>query len=376
MRLAVAAALPFPRAHGSQVFVEEQARALGAAGADVTLFCYGRGDGEDPEGLKIERIPAALSPRTLRTGPSPGKPVADLALARLLASAEGRFDAVLAHNGEAALAALLVRRKLGAPVIYVAHTLLANELDAYAPRAFGGLARGFGDIVDRGVAARVDAVIALSANGAQRLGQFAGGPVEVIPPGLDPAPAPEAGAVAAACSRAGVEPGRFVLYSGNLDRYQDLDLLAEAAERVPGIPIVIATHGTARFERSGIRCMRTGAEEARALTYGCGVAVLPRTRAGGFPVKLLNYMEAGRAIVAREGIADGLVHGRSAWLLPGDAPPAELAAAFRTLLAEPDQAAALGDAARATLEQRHAWPALARRTLDLIAKSSQGSSVR
>ena len=157
--------------------------------------------------------------------------------------------------------------------------------------------------------------------------------------------------------------------------YQDLGSLAAAARRIPGIPIVIATHGKARFEKSGIRCLRTGPEEARALTFGCGVAVLPRTRAGGFPVKLLNYMEAGRAIVAREGVADGLVHGRSAWLLPPDAPPAELAAALRTLLSETERAAELGDGARATLERRHAWPELARRTLDFVATLNQGSPV-
>ena len=84
MRLAVVAAFPFPLAQGSQIFVAEQVRALAAAGARVTLFCYGSGEGEPPEGLEIVRVPRRLSPRSLRAGPGLGKPLADAALAQRL----------------------------------------------------------------------------------------------------------------------------------------------------------------------------------------------------------------------------------------------------------------------------------------------------
>lgn len=336
----------------------------------MTLFCYGNGSGEPPPDLEIVATPRRLSPRTLRAGPSPGKPLADAMLAQRLVATSGRsgsFDAVLAHNGEAALTALLVRPLLRSPVVYVAHTLLRNELDAYVPRPLAGVTRRFGDAVDRGVAARANGVIALCMDAARSLGRYAGGPVEVIPPGLDPRAAPSDEEIAAACLRAGVERDAFVLYTGNVDRYQDLDALVEAARLAPELPIVVATHGERSLPGDSVRCVRTTPDEARALTHACRVAVAPRARAGGFPVKLLNYMEAGRAIVARHGIADTLVHGRSAWLIRLEAPASELATALRMLTADADLAARLGAGARRALETRHDWPSLARRTLDFVA---------
>jgi glycosyltransferase involved in cell wall biosynthesis len=349
------------------VFVREQARALRAAGADVTLFCYGTGEGPAPPDLSLVTAPAVLSPAALRAGPSLGKPLADALLARRLAAAarSARLDAVLAHNVEAGVAALLVRARTRVPVVYVAHTLLAAELDAYLPRKLAPLARRAGAALDCALAAAADAVIALSHEGARRLAPHARGPVEVIPPGLDPAPPPDLGAVRRACQRAGVDPGHFALYTGNVDAYQDLELLAGAARLAPELPIVVATHGERRMDAAGVRCLRATVEEARALTFACGVALLPRRRPGGFPIKLLNYMEAARAIVAHADVADGLVHGRSGWLLPPGSTATAWAEALRALHADPQRAAVLGRAARDVLETRHAWPALARRTLEL-----------
>jgi glycosyltransferase involved in cell wall biosynthesis len=128
----------------------------------------------------------------------------------------------------------------------------------------------------------------------------------------------------------------------------------------------VATHGRDTRVPPGLRCRRVTPEQARDLSFACAVAVLPRRRPGGFPVKLLNYMEAGRPILAREQVADGLEHDRSAWLLDRDASPAEMAEALRLLARDPARGQRLGRAARERLETHHAWPGLARRTLDLV----------
>lgn len=341
-----------------------------AAGAEVTLFCYGAGEGAASPDIDLVRVPRRLSPLALRSGPSAAKPLADAALAaRFAAEARRRrFQVALAHNVEAALAALLARPLTGVPVVYVAHTLLGLELDAYVGRGLGGAARRLGRALDAALASRADAVLALSDAAAGRLASSARGPVALVPPGLDPRPPPAAEDVARCCARAGVEPGRFALYTGNVDRYQDLDTLAAAARLLPDLPVVVATHGARVPREPGLRCLRVRPDEARALTWACAVAVLPRRRAGGFPIKLLNYMEAGRAIVVRPALAAGLEHGASAWLLAADAGAPELAHALRQLAAEPACAARLGRGARARLESRHAWPGLAAQTLDLARK--------
>jgi glycosyltransferase involved in cell wall biosynthesis len=366
VHVALVGAFAFPYPQGSQVFFAQQARALMAAGARVTLVCYGRGEGTAPPDLALVRAP--LAPHSLASGPSAAKPFADLALAASLARAHRRtpFDAVLAHNAEAALAALLVRPLLQCPVAYVAHTILARELTTYAPLRFEPALRRLGARIDRHVARRSDAVIALARAGERALAHSARGPVRCIPPGLAPGAAPAPEAIAIACQRRGLEPGGYALYAGNLDGYQDLAALAAAALEI-GVPVVVATHAPADAPAPLRTVHAAGADEVRLLTFGAAVTLLPRRAAGGFPIKLLNYMEAARPIVARASIADGLVHRRSAWIVADDAPPAAWVAAVRALLADPAGAARLGAEARRTLEREHDPAALARDVLALLA---------
>jgi glycosyltransferase involved in cell wall biosynthesis len=187
----------------------------------------------------------------------------------------------------------------------------------------------------------------------------------VIPPGRDAAIAPAPAEIARTCAGFGLEPGRFVLYSGNLDAYQELADLAEAARRLAPLPVVVATHAERGAAPAPLRVLRLARQKPAALTFGAAVAVLPRRIPGGFPIKLLNYMEAGRAIVAHAPVADVLEHGDSAWLLAPGATPADLAAAIGALARDPARAGRLGRGARAALETRFAWPPLARRTLAL-----------
>jgi len=368
MRLALVGAFAFPLPQGSQLFARDQARALVAEGAEVTLFCYGSGSGPAPPEVPLVRIPRALTPRRVRAGPSPGKPLADAALAAALARAQraSPFDVAIAHNAEAALAALCARAVTGLPVLYVAHTLLELELASYAPAALRPVLNRIGRGLDRALAARVDGVLALSSEAAKRLGREARGPLAVIPPGRDAAVAPEPAEIARTCARFGLEPGRFVLYSGNLDAYQELADLAQAARRLTRLAVVVATHAERGVAPAPLRVLRLATAEAgRALAFGAAVAVLPRRIPGGFPIKLLNYMEAGRAIVAHARVADALEHDHSAWLLAPGATPADLADAIGALASDPARAARLGRGARAALETRFAWPPLARRTLTL-----------
>jgi len=366
-RIALLAAFPFPAPLGSQRYFGEQARALAEAGAHVTLFCYASGEGATPPGTRTVRAPRRLSPRALRAGPNPGKPVADVALAgTFLRRARGAaFDAVLAHNAEAAAIALAARAAGGPPVVYVVHTLLGRELDAWFPHWLAGPISAAGAHADRFFAARADAVLVLCREAAATLGPHARGPVAMLPPGHRREPEPTQAQKTRACTRAGVAPGRFALYAGNIERYQELPVLAAAARQAPELPVLVATHGAARFETPDVRCVHTTPEEARALAHASGLTLVTRRRQGGFPIKLLQYMEAGCAIVAREGIADTLQHDRDAWLLPRDAGAAAFGRALRTLHRDPERRTRLGRAARDTLAAHHDWPTLARRTLAL-----------
>ena len=159
-----------------------------------------------------------------------------------------------------------------------------------------------------------------------------------------------------------------MLYAGNLDGYQDLELLDAAAGlcSAEGISFVVATHD-ARDAAQRLRNLRVVERptfsEIRALHYAAGALVLTRRRPGGFPIKLLNYMEAGRPIVAFSHIAPGLEDGVNACLLDESSGPEELAGAIRGLWERQERGEKLGRAARDHLLSHHGWQSLADQTL-------------
>jgi glycosyltransferase involved in cell wall biosynthesis len=142
--------------------------------------------------------------------------------------------------------------------------------------------------------------------------------------------------------------------------------LAEAARRLGRDDVVVVTHDPRRSAQPGLRLVRArDAAEVRRLLFGAALAVVPRRISGGFPIKILNYMEAGLAILAFEGVADGLRHGFEAWLLPRHAGANALASAIRSLRAEPALASRLGANARRLLEERFGWKDSIPRTLGI-----------
>ncbi len=368
MRIALLGAFPFPSPQGSQVYLRDQARALAKAGASVSVFCYGSGDGNPLSDLDLRRIPRSVSPVGLRSGFQFRKPMADgfLLDALVRAHADQPFDRVLAHNAEAALLGLAARRLGGAPVVYAVHTLVEEELASYFPAQFAPRARRFGRAIDRFLARRVDGILALSREAGEALARHSARPRVEIPPGCEVGVAPTPQEIGRACQQHALEPGRYVVYAGNLDAYQNLAALDRAAADLDA-PVAVFSHDTSGARFDHLRVVQIdSAQKTRPLLYGSAVAVLPRRSAGGFPIKLLNYMEAGLPIVTRRHLSGGLVHDRTGWLIDPDSHPRALAEALRLLLGDAERAARLGAAARRQLASRHAWPELARHTLKFL----------
>ena len=139
-----------------------------------------------------------------------------------------------------------------------------------------------------------------------------------------------------------------------------------AARDLP-LPVLVATHARTGAAPAPLRTVRVrDAAEVRRLCAAAAVGVVPRRSPGGFPMKLLNYLEASLPVVARRGVADVLEPERSACLLEPKATPAELGAAVRELLENPQRAARLGRAGRLLLGKRLAWSSLAARTWPLL----------
>jgi glycosyltransferase involved in cell wall biosynthesis len=341
MEIALVLAGPYPAPRGSQVLVRHLADGLRGRGHAVHLVTYGPGPAGPP-------------------GPGLGRLGLDALLVGRLWRVVRReaIDVIHAHNYEAAIASLIVGRATGRPLVYHGHTALAEELPTYFRRPFRRLARGLGRLLDAHVPRRADFCIAvtdqlgeiLRRRGVARTGLTcitpAGNPTDV---GAVPGPATSSG---------------LVCYTGNLDGYQNLEFLLASFDRVrarlPAARLALVTHADVggsrrRFGARGVEVVYARSyDEVRRHLAAADVVVSPRAERSGFPMKLLNYMAAAKAIVASAGSAKGLVDGVTARIVP-DGDVRAFAAAVVELLEDPSARERLGRSARRAVEDPGAW---------------------
>jgi glycosyltransferase involved in cell wall biosynthesis len=371
------AGVPIFGSKGCSVHVQEMVRALQRRGASVDLFAA-RVDDPPPPGL--ESVPVYRLP-SVGDGEPPGHTAALAALNRELAAAldrAGPYDLVYERYSLWSFAGMEHARAAGTPGLLEVNAPLIEEQAAH---------RGLRDAAGaESVAARVfpaaAALLAVSAEVAAWLERSAavGGRVHVIPNGVDPerfrpdvpraAPGP---------------PGTFTVgFVGSMKRWHGLPVLIEAFARLQtrvaaarlllvgagpedaAVRAALAGRGLAR-----VSCL-TGAVapgDVPAFLTSMDAAVAPYPEASGFyfsPLKVYEYMAAGRAVVASGvgQLADVIQHGVTGLLgPPGDA--AALAGALERLQRQPELGARLGRAARACVLQRHTWEGVAERVLEV-----------
>jgi len=443
MRLLLVGAFPYPHHQGSQVYFQEQAIALRSAGVEVSLLTYASdARGANPASMKAggghraaeywraldgfdrRTSPAWTSPTSLRSGPNWAKPLADLGLAMTLRDAiascqlNDAYDAILTHNAEATLIALHALPNLRPRILYCAHTLLGSELSAYlkgpkkqgiwgsmvALGATGPVARGLdriGDEIDHWIAKRVDGWLALTQSSERVMRQFSAAPGALIPPPLsDPELAPELLDPAGVARRHALDPGRFFLYSGNLDGYQQLDILGEAAvelaRRSDSPPsIVIASHFDNHFAGDTSRGVANrhstdgqpldgraagwaesmpgvefrnveSASEMHALLSTARASLVMRRAEGGYPIKLVNSLAVGTPVISFHEQEWGLTHEKNSLICAPDQPVLALAEAIERLAGDDVLAKRLAAGARALYLERHLPEHVASETVALL----------
>jgi glycosyltransferase involved in cell wall biosynthesis len=244
------------------------------------------------------------------------------------------------------------------------HTYFDSRLGQWAGRVVGCW-------VDRHLPRRADCCIALSTEAASALRglDVSVENIHQVPPGIElDVDSGEQIQSAALRAHYGLGAGPLVLYAGNLDRYQDIDLLLQVFRQVaasrPDARMVLASHSESNPYRALAANMgmeqRThfitlmNLKELVALLRISDVVVSPRTVCFGFPIKLLNYMAAGKPIVASAGSAQGIHHRENGWVVPNGDVEA-FAQAIVTLIRDRALANRLGRNARQVANQTYAW---------------------
>jgi 1,2-diacylglycerol 3-alpha-glucosyltransferase len=370
LRIAMVAACPFPSPRGSQVLIRELAQYLARRGHTVHVVTYPCGESLLPlHGIFVHRI------RPMRLAANPGlgwrRVILDALLVwRLLEVVRReRIDVIHAHNYEGPLIGYIVRHFTGVPVVYHSHNAMSDELAYYFKAGWRRVvARWVGRVLDHQIPPRADFSIALTPELEEFLCRcgVAASRVALVPPGSAPP---------AATAKVGNGPdqfaGRFVvMYTGNLDPYQGLDVLVSgfaAFQRgMPHALLAIVTHErdwAQRVTGSLQELVRDGRARVivvpafsavRRLLARADVLVCPRSSWSGFPIKLLNYLAAGRPVVAAAGSAKSITDERTGLIFPdGDAQG--LASALHRLALDPWLRRRLGEHARAATHAFFDW---------------------
>ncbi|HEV2442431.1 MAG TPA: glycosyltransferase family 4 protein [Steroidobacteraceae bacterium] len=355
-----------PARRGTPLRVERLAEALAARGHHVELITYHVADGPQPLRVPVHRIFARPVYWRMPVGPSFRKlalydPALSWKLSRVLEAR--RFDLIHAHHIEGLLVALPARLRHRMPLVYDAHTMLSAELPSYATGLLRGAFAAVGGWLDGALPSRADHVVAVTSDIRDRLVAAHGlrpDRISVVTNGVE-----------SECFRVQRPPRGDglvrVIYTGTLAPYQNIDLLLEAFARARQVrrDLRLCFSVSSSFEpyeasarrlgvRGAIEVLDDGFGELPLRLAAAAIAVLPRTSCPGIPQKLLNYMAAGKAIVASAGSAKLLEHERTG-LVVADGDVNGFADAMLRLAGNPQLAEELGRSARETVEREFSW---------------------
>jgi glycosyltransferase involved in cell wall biosynthesis len=372
-RVAMVAACPFPCPRGTPVRIQRMSETLSGMGHEVHVITYHLGGQTAGTSLRVHRTPNLWTYRKETPGPAFQKfvvvdPLLVLQLSRVLR--RHPVDLIHAHHYEGLLAAAVVARWSGHPVIYDAHTLLESELGHYMPASCRGVAVRIGRWLDTRVPRRADYVISVSGSIRDRLvalGAARADRITVVGNGVE-----QLRFRAAAGQHPPGTPATLI-FAGNLAPYQGIELLLEAFGKIRrrhgSVRLQIVTED--RFEpyeelakdlhvRAAIDVIKEGFEALPARLADADIALNPRIRCDGIPLKLLNYMSAALPIVSFAGSAHCLEQDHTARLVP-DGDTSGFAAAVLDLLENPQVARRLGQNARRHSDEHFSWPLAARK---------------
>jgi glycosyltransferase involved in cell wall biosynthesis len=396
MHILMVAPQPFFRPRGTPFSVLHRIRALSRLGHTVELVTYPFGDTPDVAGLTVHRSTRPPGVRDVRIGPSPAKILLDVPLFRLAArlAASGRFDLLHTHE-EAGWIGQRLRRKHGLPHLYDMHSSLPQQLANFGRYDWGPVRWVFRRL-ERYTLDSADGVIAVCPSLYDHVADSGyDRPLALIENSLDfePPDTPPT-ALASLRERLDLGTGPAIVYTGTLESYQGLDLLVEAA------PAVLRTEPAARFVLVGgtpaqgealRRAARDrGVEEAFRIIPAVAptdvflyqrmadVLVTTRSKGTNTPLKIYQYLKAGRPIVATDIYSHTQVlDGRSAQLVEPEA--GAVAAGIVHVLTDPGHARRLADGAARLAAERYSEAAYMASLRDLLARlpvPSSGAAAR
>jgi glycosyltransferase involved in cell wall biosynthesis len=384
MHILMIAPEPFFEPRGTPFSEYHRIRALLDLGHTVDLVTYPFGRDVAMSGLRIVRCLRPPFVTRVRIGPSFAKVPLDLALSitALRQALRHRYDLVHSHEEGSAIGVGLAAL-LGVPHLYDMHSSLPQQLSNFAfsrSRLLGQLFTALERFVIR--RSRVTIVI------CSHLQEI----VRAIDPGARTVlieNAPGAGEVSGRGAGVGVRERLglpiatpVVLYTGTFEPYQGLDLLLAAAKLVRDVTadaryVLVGgdaeqtAHVRTQAEKLGLsdKVLVVGerpADEIPGYLDAADVLVSPRSTGTNTPLKIYQYLRAGKPIVATRLLTHTQVLTDEIAILTEPTPQAFAEGIVRAL-GDDVLARRIGEQARMLAETRYSYDAYLDRTREACA---------
>lgn len=400
MRVLVVAPQPYFQERGTPIAVRLLVQALGERGDEVDLLVYHEGQDVMPRGVTLHRIRPRPSVRGIRPGFSLKKVYCDLFLVpridRMLR--RGRYDLVHATEEGVFLAHWLCRRH-GIPFVYDMDSSMSHQIldrhrwlaplrpllesaEARAMRAAAAVVpvcEALADVARRhGVAdpfilkdvSLVDGVGVSAKAGASSASS--NGALGSAPPAIAP--------VIDVRAEPGWRDRTIVMYIGNLEPYQGIDLLLESFRLVQAenasAGLVVVGGVPADVEKYRRRAAELGIAEVTRFLGQQPVAhvdaymkqsdllVSPRIHGQNTPMKVYSYLDSGVAVLATDLPTHTQVMDRTISGLAAPSPE-PFAKEMLRLLASPDHRRNLAARAREMIRREHSYEVFRARVHEL-----------
>jgi glycosyltransferase involved in cell wall biosynthesis len=366
VRILFLAPQPFFEVRGTPLAVLHMTRALAELGHEVDLLTFPRGEPAPVAGVRHLRS-LSLPVGRVKAGPSLAKMALDVPF---LAEAAwrlgfGGYDVVHAVEEAAHLIAPFARL-LRVPLVMDVDSSVPDQL-RYSGFATRGPVLWLAERLERHALRHSAAAVTVCASLTEAVRRRAPWvPVFQVedPPLVDPLTAPRPEAVDALRRELALAPWPVVLYSGNFEPYQGVELLLDAFTLLPSVQLVLMGGGpddvarlkaAARDRGVGERSVFAGQRppsELPAFLALADVLASPRARGQNTPFKIFTYLASGRPLVAtRMPTHTQLLDDTTAFLV--DPTPEGLASGIRTALDHPDDAATRARRGRELIQREY-----------------------
>jgi glycosyltransferase involved in cell wall biosynthesis len=366
LRILFLAPQPFFEVRGTPLAVLHMTRALASLGHSVDLLTFPQGDPAPVEGVRHLRS-LGLPVGRVKAGPSLAKMLLDVPFVAEAAwrLRFGGYDVVHAVEEAAHLIAPFARW-FGVPLVMDVDSSIPDQL-RYSGFATRGPLLRLAEALERHAlrhsAVAVTVCASLTEGVKSRAPQLPVFQVE-DPPLVEPGAAPPPETVDALRRELTLGPWPVILYSGNFEPYQGVELLVEALALTPHVQLLLMGGGAADVARMkaearsrgvGERCVFSGQRppsDLPAFLALADVLASPRAKGQNTPFKIFTYLASGKPLVAtRIPTHTQLLDDATAFLV--EPTPRGLASGIQAVLDRPDDAAARARAGRELVEREY-----------------------